>query len=174
MIQDFKSDGEEFHGQRWLTTLLLLVFAAAMAAVGIKGLVSGDFTTADKPNQSAGIVPARLAIPGQNFEVALAAVTSENSGPGWLKTSSRPGDAGTAVIAVSRDWPVVNLQPGDRLEISGQSGQKLAFEVTGSAATNVSLASAGPKATTSELKFVAFEPDGRETVLLTARRVATN
>lgn len=175
MLQDFKPGAEEFRGQRWLTTLLLLVFAAAMVAAGIKGLASGDFTTAAKPNQPAGIIPVRLAIPGQHFEAALAAVSPKQAGStGWVETSANPGEAGTAVIAVSREWPVANLQPGDRLEITGQSGQKLVYEITGSANRAVSLVNAVPGAATSELKLVVIEPNGQESLVITARPVATN
>ena len=186
MIQDFNTESEEFRGQRWLTTLLLLVFAAAMVVVGIKGLASGEFFEATRPAPVAGIIPARLAIPGQNFEVALAEISSTKAGQpvgvGWLNTSARPGEAGTAVIAVDRDWPVANLQPGDRLEIIGRSGEKLTFEITANTASTLSLASAGQGAPAKELKLVTVEPDGqpsgqpsgRESRVISARPVATN
>ena len=180
MLRDLKTESEVFRGQRWLTTALLVVLAAAMVVLGLKELASGQLLEPAKANPTAGVIPARLAIPGMNFEVALTGTNLNQSGQlagaGWLKSSSRPGEAGTAVIGINQSWPVANLQPGDRLEITGQSGQKLAFEIISRTASAFSLVSAGqPSAANKELKLVVIGPGGQaENLVISARLVTTN
>jgi hypothetical protein len=139
MLQDFKSDMEEFRGQRWLTALLLLVLAAGMVITGFKELTSGHPVAGKVSKLQAGIIPVRLAIPVAGFEVRLAETSlngqGQPAGPGWVKNSIRPGERVTAVIGIEpgRPWP--NLKPGDRLKLTGQAGETLALEISATTGT---------------------------------------
>lgn len=181
MWQDFKTDSEEFRGQRWLTTLLLVILAAGMVAVGIKEAASGKLLAENTANPpAAGVIPARLTIPGAGFEVNLAETglnsQGQPAGPGWLKTSSRPGEAGTAVIGLGQAGPVAALKPGDRLEITGQAGEKLAFEITAKTTLAYSVGAAGhPVTAEKELELIVVGSNGGlPGLVLSARLVATN
>jgi hypothetical protein len=182
MFQDFKPDAEEFRGQRWLTTLLLLMLAAGMLAVGIKQVASGELLAGDTVGQTSGVIPIRLTIPGSGFEVRLAETAPDQqgqpAGAGWLKSSPLPGEVGTAAIGISQDWPVVDLQPGDHLEITGQAGEKLVFEITSrivSTFSTVAVAAGGqPLAGVKGLKLVVVGPDNPVSgLVIFARLVAT-
>ena len=180
MIQDFKSESDEFRGQRWLTTLLLLALAVGMVVLGLKELSSGQLTTAGKTSAAAQTIPARLSLPGQNFEIILAETNLNQAGKltgaGWLNTSPRPGEPGTAVIGVNPEESLANLKPGDRLEITGQNGRKLVFEITGSTVMAFSLVTTGQNEVAGrELKLVVLGPEGQAANrVITARQVTTN
>jgi hypothetical protein len=181
MLQDFKPD-EEFRGQRWLTSLLLLVLAAGMLAVGLKQLYSGELLAGDTADRTTGVIPVGLAIPGSGFEVKLAEISpnkqGQPTGVGWLKSSPQPGESGTAVIGISQDWPVADLQPGGRLEITGQTGERLTFEITSKATSTFSTvaAAAGGQSLmgAKELKLIVVEPNSPVSgLVISARLVAT-
>jgi hypothetical protein len=181
MLQDFTPD-EAFRGQRLLTGLLLLVLAAGMLAVGIKQVYSGELLAGDTPTRTTGVIPVGLAIPSSGFEVKLAEISpnkqGQPTGVGWLKNSPLPGESGTAVIGISQDWPVAGLQPGARLEITGQGGEKLAFEITSRTVSTFSTvaveASGQPLAGVKGLKLIVVGPDSPVSgMVISARLVAT-
>jgi LPXTG-site transpeptidase (sortase) family protein len=103
------------------------------------------------------ITPSRLRIPSIAVDAPVAGVGVLQDGSmgvpnnlwvsGWLSSSARPGQAGTAVIAGHRGigTPALfssleNVRPGDRIHVSDASGGELVYEVTRVASLDLSVA----------------------------------
>ncbi len=125
------------------------------------------------------ITPSRLRIESIAVDAPIAGVGLGRDGSmsvpdnlwvsGWLSSSSRPGQTGTAVIAGHRGigTPALfshleNLRPGDRIHVSDASGGELVYEVTGVASLDLSVASQlqvfGP---TAQMELVLITCIGR-------------
>jgi LPXTG-site transpeptidase (sortase) family protein len=93
------------------------------------------------------VVPARLRIPALNIDTNVEGVGLHDGNmdvpnniwnAGWLNSSVRPGDSGTAVIDGHKDsvngvavfWDLGKLKAGDRIYVSDQYGWELTFEVS--------------------------------------------
>jgi sortase (surface protein transpeptidase) len=97
-----------------------------------------------------GVTPVRLVVPGIGVDADVVELGLEEDGTmevptdfaqtGWFRPGPRPGRVGPAVIAGhvdDRSGPAVffrlsELEAGDRIEVHGEGGELVVFEVTGS------------------------------------------
>jgi LPXTG-site transpeptidase (sortase) family protein len=103
------------------------------------------------------IAPSRLRIPSIGVDAPVAGVSLLQDGSmavpnnlwtsGWLSSSARPGQAGSAVIAGHRGIGtqalfshLENVRPGDKVHVSDAGGGELVYEVTRVASMDLSVA----------------------------------
>jgi sortase (surface protein transpeptidase) len=97
-----------------------------------------------------GVTPARLVVPAIGVDAAVIELGVQEDGTmevptdfaqtGWFRPGPRPGRVGPAVIAGhvdDRSGPAVffrlaELEAGDRIEVHGEQGELVVFEVRGS------------------------------------------
>ena len=104
---------------------------------------------------TGAITPSRLRIPSIGVDASIATVGLLRDGSmgvpdnlwvsGWLTSSARPGQAGSAVIAGHRGigTPALfshleNVRPGDRVRVSDATRGELVYEVTRVASLDLS------------------------------------
>ncbi len=141
---------------RKLATVGLLTVLLALASCGPGASNSGKASQAAQP-EIARNVPARIRIPSLGMDAPIMPVGMDRYGameaPGaghpasdpiwatafWWQFGALPGQPGNAVLAghVDRNdgsraifWNLRQIQPGDQISITNQTGQTFTFRVT--------------------------------------------